>query len=186
MRKLSVFNQVSLDLYIADREGDMSWAHKHDPEWDAWVTSNASGDGELLFGRVTYQQMASFWPTPTAREMMPVVAERMNQARKVVFSRGLRNAEWQNTRLIQSELGPAVEALKHEAGPDMVLMGSASIVRQLAELDLIDAYQLVINPLILGEGKSMFSGLKQRLGLKLVNTRGFQNGNLALTYERVR
>ncbi|MEO6603517.1 MAG: dihydrofolate reductase family protein [Polyangiaceae bacterium] len=184
MRKLLVFNQVSLDHFIADRTGDMSWAHKSDPEWNDWVASNASGGGELLFGRVTYQQMENFWQTPAAHDVMPVVADRMNRLPKVVFSRSLRKAEWQNTRLIQSELGAAVQALKNESGPDMVLMGSASIVSQLAALDLVDAYQVVINPLILGSGKSMFSALAQPLELKLVSTRVFQNGNLALTYER--
>src|SRR3954468_11008163 len=98
MRQLSVFNQVSLDHFIANQAGDMSWAHKHDPEWTEWVASNASGGGELLFGRVTYQQRASFWPTQAASEVMPVVAERMNRLPKVVFSRSLAAAEWHNTR----------------------------------------------------------------------------------------
>lgn len=186
MRKLSVFNQVSVDQFIADRNGDMSWAHKQDREWNDWVASNASGGGELLFGRVTYAQMASFWPTPAARELMPVVAERMNQLPKVVFSRTLLQAEWHNTRIVRGELGPAVRELKAEAGPDLVLMGSASIIAQLAELDLIDSYQFVINPLILGKGKSMFSSLTQHLALELTSTRVFENGNVALSYERAR
>ena len=184
MRKLSVFNQVSLDGFIADADGDMSWAHKHDAEWNDWVSNNASGGGELLFGRVTYQQMASWWPTPMALEAMPVVAERMNNLPKVVFSRSLAQAEWQNTRLIKTELGAAVKKLKAETGPDMVLMGSASIVNQLAQRDLIDSLQLVLNPLILGAGKAMFTGVTKQLSLKLTASRVFQNGNVALTYER--
>ena len=78
MRKLIVFNNVTLDGYFADRNGDMSWAHRQDAEWNAFVGGNASGGGALLFGRVTYELMASFWPTPAAMERAPVVAEGMN------------------------------------------------------------------------------------------------------------
>ncbi len=184
MRKLLVFNQISLDSFIADAHSDMSWAHKQDREWHDWVSSNASGGGELVFGRVTYQQMASFWPSAMALESMPVVAERMNNLPKVVFSRTLTTADWNNTRLIRSDITAAVRKLKSEPGQDMVLMGSASIVAQLAAEDLIDAYQLVINPIILGAGKFMFDGLKKHLHLKLMSTRSFKNGNLVVSYER--
>ncbi len=184
MRKLLVFNQMSLDSFIADDKSDMSWAHKQDSEWNEWVAGNAKGGGELLFGRVTYQQMASFWPTPTALERMPVVAERMNSAQKVVFSRTLAKAEWSNTRLVKSDIGDAVRKLKGEPGQDLVLMGSASIVLQLAQEDLIDRYQLVINPLILGSGKSMFAGLERHVQLKHTSTRTFENGNVVVSYER--
>ena len=184
MRKLMVFNQISLDGFIADLQGDMSWAHKQDAEWNDWVASNASGGGELVFGRVTYQQMASFWPTPQALQSMPVVAEHMNQGPKVVFSRSLEKAEWHNTRLFKRDIGAAVRGLKEEPGRDLVLLGSASIVSQLAQLGLIDAYQLVLNPVVLGAGKSMFAGLERRLDLKLTQTRVFKNGNVAVSYER--
>jgi dihydrofolate reductase len=184
MRKLLVFNQTSLDGFIADRTGDMSWAHKQDPEFNDWVAGNARGGGELLFGRVTYQQMASFWPTPMAHESMPVVAERMNSAPKVVFSRTLTKAEWNNTRLIEGDITDAVRELKSEPGQGMVLMGSASIVAQLAQHDLIDSYQLVINPIILGTGKAMFEGLDKHLQLKLTSTKVFKNGNVVVSYER--
>jgi dihydrofolate reductase len=184
MRKLLVFNQTSLDSFIADDNSDMSWAHKQDPEWNDWVAGNASGGGELLFGRVTYQQMASFWPSPMAFQSMPVVAERMNSAPKVVFSRTLAKAEWNNTRLIKSDIADAVRKLKSEPGQGLVLMGSASIVSQLAQADLIDSYQLVVNPIILGSGKSMFDGLEKHVQLKHTSTRTFKNGNVALSYER--
>jgi len=184
MRKLMVFNQISLDSFIADSKGDMSWAHKQDAEWNDWVASNASGGGELVFGRVTYQQMASFWPSPQALQSMPVVAERMNNGPKVVFSRTLEKADWNNTRLFKEDPAEVMRNLKREPGQGLVLMGSASIVAQLAQQDLIDSYQLVINPIVLGVGKSMFTGLERRLPLKLSSTRAFQNGNLVVSYER--
>jgi len=85
VQKLIVFNHVSLDGYFVDANGDMSWAHKQDAEWNAFVEENASGGGTLVFGRITYDLMASFWPTPMAMQMMPVVAERMNNLPKVVL-----------------------------------------------------------------------------------------------------
>ena len=91
MPKLGVFNSVSLDGYFTDATGDMSWAHnaKPDPDWDAFTIGNARGGGVLLFGRVTYDLMMRYWPTPLAIEQMPTVAERMNKLPKVVFSRTL-------------------------------------------------------------------------------------------------
>jgi len=84
-----VFNSVTLDGYFTDKNSDMSWAHKNDPEWNAFVADNAKGGGTLLFGRITYELMASFWPTPAAMQMMPDVAKGMNSLPKVVFSRTL-------------------------------------------------------------------------------------------------
>src|SRR5690242_19247936 len=106
MRKLLVFNHISLDGYFTDSKGDMSFARndKPDPEWDAFVSGNASNGGMLVFGRVTYQMMASFWPTPAAAQSMPDVAERMNNLPKVVFSRTLQDASWENTRLVRDML----------------------------------------------------------------------------------
>ena len=75
MRRLGVFNQVSLDGYFTDKNGDMSWAHKQDAEWQAFASQNASGGGVLVFGRITYDMMASYWPTPEAHKQNPVVAE---------------------------------------------------------------------------------------------------------------
>src|SRR5690349_15098515 len=96
MRKLIVFNHVSLDGYFVDRNSDMSWAKAdhQDPEWDAFVAGNASGGGVLVFGRITYEMMASFWPTPFAIENMPTIAKGMNNLPKVVFSRTLDRASW--------------------------------------------------------------------------------------------
>jgi dihydrofolate reductase len=185
MRRLVVFNHVSLDGYFTDRNGDMSWAHKgtQDAEWNAFVEGNAGGGGVLLFGRVTYQLMAGFWPTPVAATMMPVVAERMNGAAKVVFSRTLDQATWSNTKLVRGDLRAAVRKLKNEPGEGMVILGSGSIVSQLAESGLIDEYQFVMDPIALGKGRTMFDGIRENLTLKLTKTRAFRNGSVLLCYE---
>ena len=185
MRKLAVFNHVSLDGYFVDMNGSMSWAKSgtKDAEWNAFVAENAKGDGPLLFGRVTYELMASFWPTPMADQHDPVVAERMNKLPKVVFSRTLDKASWSNTRLVKGDMVAEIRKMKKEPGEDMVILGSGSIVSQLAQEGLIDAYQVVVNPIVLGKGRTMFDGVKEKLNLKLTKTRAFGNGNVLLCYE---
>jgi dihydrofolate reductase len=187
MRKLIVFNHVSLDGYFVDANGDMSWAKAdhNDAEWNEFVSGNASGEGALVFGRVTYEMMASFWPTPVAMEMMPAVAEGMNRMPKVVFSRTLSEASWNNTNLVKGDLATEMRKLKQEPGPDMVILGSGSIVSQLAQEGLIDEYQIVVNPIALGAGRTMFDGIKEKLRLKLTKSRAFNNGNVLLCYEPI-
>lgn len=183
MARLIVFNQMSLDGYFVNRHGDMSWAHRQDAEWKAFVADNAgSGEGLLLFGRKTYDLMASYWPTPLAKKNDPIVAERMNELSKVVFSRTLGKASWSNTRTVKSDLVAAVRRMKKAPGKDMVVLGSGSIVSQLAQAGLIDEYQLVVVPVVLGKGKTMFDGVRESLTLKLTKTRTFKNGNVLLCY----
>jgi dihydrofolate reductase len=183
MRRLVVFNHVSLDGYFVDAHGDMSWAHASDPEWNAFVEENAAGGGELLFGRVTYDLMASYWPTPFARENDPLVAERMNALPKVVFSRTMEHPSWSNTRLVKGDIAAEVRKMKDEPGPDMVIFGSGRIVSQLAQAGLIDEYQVVVNPVVLGAGRTMFDRVKEKLPLKLTRTRAFGNGKVLLCYK---
>ena len=184
MRKLMVFNSVTVDGYFTGANGDMSWAHRQDPEWNAYVEDNARNESEMLFGRITYEMMASFWPTPQAIQMFPVVAEGMNRAPKVVFSRTLDKVSWSNARVVKDDPAGAVRKLKDAAGPTLLIMGSGTIVSQLARQGLIDEYQIVVNPIVLGKGKTMFDGLEQKLALKQTRTRAFENGNVLLCYER--
>jgi len=184
MRKLLVFNSVTLDGYFTDQNGDMSWAHKQDDaEWDAFTAENAKSGGELLFGRVTYELMVSFWPTAAAAKMFPEVAEGMNKAPKVVFSRKMDQASWNNTRVIKGDLAEEIRKLKGEPGEGLVLMGSGSIISQIALKGVIDEYQMVVNPLALGKGRTMFDGIEDKLNLTLTSTRAFQNGNVLLSYK---
>ena len=185
MRKLSVFNSVTLDGYFTDKNGDMSWAHQDDPEWNAFVAENASGGGMLLFGRITYEMMASFWPSPAAVEQMPEVAEGMNNSPKIVFSRTMDKATWKNTTVVSGDIAAAVRKLKEEPGEPMVILGSGTIVSQLTQAGLIDEYQIALNPIVLGSGRTMFDGVKDKLRLKRTESRSFGNGNVFLCYERL-
>ncbi|MEI9995016.1 MAG: dihydrofolate reductase family protein [Rhizomicrobium sp.] len=183
MRRLTAFNNISLDGYFTDAGGDMGWAHAggDDPEFAAFTAGNARGSGALLFGRVTYDMMAGYWPSALARERSPAVAERMNAMRKYVVSRSLTLASWANTAVI-GDLAGEVAALKREDGPDIAILGSGSIVAQLAAAGLIDAFQAVVNPVVLGAGRTMFEGVGRRLGLTLTGSRAFANGKVLLSY----
>jgi dihydrofolate reductase len=184
MARLSVFNQVSVDGYFKTLDGDISWAHAaDDPEWHAFVGGNAQGDGRLLFGRVTYEMMVSFWPTPAAAKAMPEVAAGMNAKEKIVFSQTLDEVSWKNARLVKGDLAKEVRQLKKEPGPDLVVLGSGTLVAQLARENLIDEYQLITFPIVLGKGKTMFEGLERPLSLKQTKTRVFKNGNVLVCYQ---
>ncbi len=183
MRSLTVFNTVSLDGYFVDRGGDMSWAHSTDPEWNAFTSENAGGGAELVFGRVTYQMMAGFWPTPAALATLPTVAESMNRLPKVVFSRTLERADWNNTRLFRDDLPDTVRRLKGEPGPDLLILGSGRVVSLLTQEGLVDRYQVVVKPIVLGAGRTMFEGVTTQPALRLIRTRSFSNGNVVLWYE---
>lgn len=185
MRKLIVFNHVSLDGYFTDLKSDMSFARNPipDAEWDAFVSRNAGGGGTLVLGRITYEMMASFWPTPMAAKQMPDVAERMNNLPKVVFSRTLNDVSWQNTKLVKNDMAGEIKRMKNTDGSDMVIFGSGSIVSQLAQAGLIDEYQFVMDPIVLGSGRTMFGGLRERFALKLKKSQTFANNNVLLSYE---
>ncbi len=185
MRKLIVFNHVTLDGYFVGVNGDFSWAHRgnDDPEYSAFVAENASGGGQLLFGRVTYDLMARYWPTPLADQHDPAVAAGMNSMSKVVFSRTLDLVLWSNTRLVKGNLVSEIRRMKEEPGPGMAILGSGSIVAQLAPERLIDEYQMVVDPVALGKGRTMFEGIQEQLTLKLTKTRTFKNGKVFLCFE---
>lgn len=185
MRRLIVFNHVSLDGYFVDAGSGMSWAYtgNDDPEYQAFVAENASGGGSLVFGRVTYELMASYWPTQAADQHAPAVAAGMNSMEKIVFSRTLDKASWNNTKLVKSDIVSAVRKMKEEPGGGMAILGSGSIVAQLAPEGLIDEYQMMMDPVVLGKGRTMFEGMQKMLNLKLTKTRTFKNGKVYLCYE---
>jgi len=185
MPRLSVFNSVSLDGYFTDAHGDMSWAHRQDDEWNAFAAENAGGGGVLLFGRITFELMAAFWPTPAAFDSMPIVAQRMSALRKVVFSSTLPQPSWEHTEVVPGEIVDAVRRMKAEPGPDLVILGSGTIVSQLTDARLIDEYQVVVTPVVLGSGRTMFDGVREPMDLRLTGSRTFGNGNVVLWYEQV-
>ena len=186
MPSLMMFNSISLDGYFTGASGDLSWAHGTDPndkEWNDFIAGNASGGGMLVFGRVTYEMMVAYWPTPEAAKAMPKVAEGMNTMQKLVFSKTLDGTSWQNTRIVKGDPVSEIRRLKDGSGPNMVILGSGSIVSQLTQARLIDAYQFVVVPVVLGQGRTLFEGVKDRLRLERTSERAFKNGNVLVGYE---
>jgi dihydrofolate reductase len=189
MRKLIVFNHVSLDGYFVDANGTMYWAktRKDDAEWNAFVEQNTSGNGTLLFGRKTYELMIQYWPTPMAAQHDAQVADRMNKLPKIVFSKTLNEATWSNTKLVRGDLIAEVKKMKDEPGEGITILGSGTLVAQLTNAGLIDEYHIVVNPLALGKGRTMFEGISnangEPLAVKPVRSRSFGNGCVYLVYE---
>ncbi len=137
----------------------------------------------LLFGRVTYEMMAGFWPSPMALENDPVVANGMNEAEKIVFSRTMKKADWNGTRVVKGDIAEEVRELKAASGKSMTILGSGSVVTQLAEAGLVDEYQFLIAPVAIGEGTPLFQGVSHPVGLKLTSARPFKDGSVLLCYE---
>jgi len=185
MRRLSVFNQISVDGYFRTPSGDISWLHQQpddDEEFKQFTINNSAGDYALLFGRKTYEQMASFWPTPEAARRFPDVAKHMNRRPKFVVSKTLRKSEWQNTTVLSGDLVEEIQRLKARAGDPITILGSGSIVSQLAQAGLIDEYQVLVMPVALGEGVTMFEGSKKTINLALTKARTFSNGKAFHVY----
>ena len=172
---------MTLDGYIAGEGGDISW-HMVDNEFQELANAASNSGNTLLFGRVTYELMAGFWSAAEALKADPIVAAGMNRSEKIVFSRTLKRADWNNTRLVTGDMLAEVRRLKQGAGKDLTVLGSGSIVSQLAQAGLVDEYQILLNPVVIGTGKTMFEGLTGRLALALVDMRRFGNGNVLLTY----
>jgi dihydrofolate reductase len=182
MRKLVSFNLVSLDGFFSGPNGEIDWFNVDDDVNEFSAEQTQMGD-TLLFGRVTYQLMAGYWPTPEAVRNDPLIVDRMNQVAKIVFSRTLQKAEWNNTRLVKDQVAEEIMKLKHLPGKDIAVLGSANLLSTLMRLDLVDEHRLMVNPVILGEGIPLFKRSKDKLKLELIKTRTFRNGNILLCYQ---
>jgi dihydrofolate reductase len=184
MRKLSAFNFVTLNGFFKGPKEDISW-HRHGAEENQYAVDSMKSGNTLLFGRVTYEMMASYWPTPLALKNDPIVAAGMNTADKIVFSRTLKKADWQNTQLIRDDAVGAVVKMKQRPGKNMTLLGSGSILTQFAEQGLIDEYEIMVDPVVLGNGTPVMKGIGRMLDLKLTGSRIFKSGVVLLSYRPV-
>jgi dihydrofolate reductase len=182
MRKLILSMMVSLDGFYEGPNHEIDW-HVVDQEFNEYASDLLSSVDLLLFGRVTYELMAAYWPTPAAVTDDPIIAYKMNNSSKVVFSNTLGRAEWNNTRLVKGEAAQEVIKLKQQPGKDMVIFGSGRLVSSLALSRLIDEYRLFVNPIILGQGNPIFKGIHERQNVRLLSTRTFQSGNVLLCYQ---
>jgi len=182
MRKVIFFNLISLDGYFEGPDRDITW-HTVDEEFNEFAIQQTGEFGALLFGRVTYELMASYWPSDAAKQDDPVIAELMNSLPKIVFSNTLEKIEWENTKLVRDDIVEAVSKLREQPGNDIAIFGSSDLAVTFIDLGLIDEFRIMINPIVLGEGKPILHGIKTRLNLKLIKVRTFRSGNVLLYYE---
>ncbi len=182
MRRVFLFMMVSLDGFYEGPNQDISWHHV-DEEFNDYAIQQLDDVDTLLFGRVTYQMMASYWPTQSAIESDPIVAGKMNSVRKIVFSRTLGKAEWNNSRLVKENIAEEVRRLKQQPGKELAIFGSSDLAVSLMQMGLIDELRIMVNPVVLGNGKPLFKGLSHKVELRLTRTRSFGSGNVLLCYE---
>ena len=197
MRRIVMFNQVTVDGYFAGPDGTLEWVVPEQEIHKAAAEGMPDFD-TILFGRRTYEQFAGFWPhalddSPTAPDphaagrrspAIRAMAIWLNETTKLVFSRTMKDVTWRNSRLL-GEFDPReVEALKNQPGKDMIIFGSGSIVSQLTQHGLIDEYQFVVSPILLGSGRPLLSGVSKSVRLDLLKAQEYQSGNVMLRYAR--
>ena len=181
MRKVIIFMMTSLDGYFESSGHELDW-HNVDHEFNEFAAKQLDEADILLFGRVTYEMMSSFWVTEQAKIIDPIVADKMNNLRKIVFSKTLIDACWNNTELIKENIDKKIKELKNMPGKSLFILGSSNLAVNLIKYGLIDEFRIMVNPVVLGNGSSLFNNLQSNLKLKLINTRSFNSGNVLLYY----
>ena len=182
MKKLFSFNMISLDGFFEGPDHDINW-HNVDEEFNEFAVEQTGSLDMILFGRRTYQLMESYWPTDAAVTDDPEIAHLMNSLPKIVFSRTLQKADWNNTRLIKDNAADEIRKMKNQSGAnikDIAIFGSADLISSL--MDVIDEHRVMVAPLLLRRGTPLFKQALDPLNLKLIDTRLFRNGNILLTY----
>ncbi len=183
MGQLNSFTFITLNGYYKGSANDISW-HNHGGEEAEFAADSSGGGSTLLFGRVTYEMMAGFWPTPMAHQSNPVVAANMNKAEKIVFSKTLKKADWNNTHIISADIVEQVHKLKQQ-NKNFTILGSGSILTQLANAGLVDSFSFMLDPVAIGKGTTVFNDIQRTLKLGLVSSRVFKSGVILLNYKPV-
>jgi dihydrofolate reductase len=184
MRKIFLFMMVSLDGFFEGPDHELDW-HNVDAEFNEFAAEQLNEVDMLLFGWKTYELMAGYWPTGPAKQDSPVIAEKMNAMPKIAFSRKERKVGWQNTRLITENVSEAVMNLKNQPGKNIAIFGSSNLCVNLIQMGLIDEFRIMLNPVVLGRGHTLFNGINDRQNMKLLKTRIFNSGNFLLYYKPI-
>ena len=180
MRRLIVSNVMSLDGFFESKDKKLDWFIV-DEEFLAYAREMLRSVDTIIFGRATYEHMAAYWPSAPRDE----IADAMNSLPKIVFSRTLDKAEWNNSRLVKRDAAEEMAKLKQQPGKDMVILGSAMLASALLQAGLIDEYRVILTPILLGAGNSMFEGIQDRIRLKLEKTKLLSSGVVVLYYHRI-
>jgi dihydrofolate reductase len=187
MKKIIAFEWLSLDGYIGGPNGETDW-FVWDEEVGTYAKKVQSKTDTLLFGRTTYDIMANYWPTPASVSEDQAITDFMNETNKIVFSKTLEEVDpivtgWKNTTVVNEITPEEIKKIKRQAKKNILIYGSGSIVSQLMKLGLIDEYQIMVNPVVLGKGKPLFQNIEEKLKLKVITTKKFKCGNVLITYQ---
>lgn len=181
MRKVVAQTFLTLDGVMEAPEKWQLANNLFDEEMGKFVLAGYTAADALLLGRLTYQEFASFWPSQSDADPF---AEKINGLPKFVVSKTLKTLEWKNSRLLTGDVAEEVAKLKQQPGRDILIPGSAQLVSGLTPHRLVDEYQLLIHPVVVGKGKRLFKeGIEPTL-MRLVDTKTFGTGAVALTYGR--
>jgi len=182
MRKIFLFMMVTLDGYFEGEDRDISWHNAGNKEFEDFAHEQNNSMDTILFGKRTYDLMASFWPTAEGRGADKATADWMDAARKVVVSSEPFVSTWQNVTVISENVADEIRKIKQEPGTDIALLGSNMLCVSLMEEGLVDEFRIMVNPVAIGKGTQLFAGLKKRMNFKLGDTRKFESGNILNTY----
>lgn len=187
MRKVISFMHISLDGFVAGPNGELNWA-KVDQELFDYVGRRIKKGDTALYGRTTYQMMESYWPTagkkPNATKHDIEHSNWYNNVHKVVLSKTLQGSDKPNTTIISENIVAQINEIKKQKGEDILLFGSPTATHSLIQENLIDGFWFFVNPVILGQGVSLYHNIKDKINLKLLpTTRQFSTGVTELNYE---
>ncbi len=179
MGRVIVSNVASLDGFFEGPDKRLDW-FVADEEFFAYAKEMLRDSDTLMFGRATYQHMANYWPSAAADE----IADKMNNLPKIVFSKTLQKADWNNSRVIRGDIQEEVSKLRKQPGKDLVVLGSAMLASHLLQLGLVDEYRVILTPVLLGKGTPLFKDITERIRLKLVSAKMFGSGAALLRYQK--
>lgn len=181
-RRVFAFLFCSLDGYHEGPDGELEWA-PHDEEFLEWNVRQTREVGALLLGRRTYEHFAEAWTSSDAVERLPEIAAFMNAVPKTVVTRSGRVTPWGNTRVIDgSDLNAEVTRLRTESAGDIAVFGSSALTVTLLEQGLVDELRVLLRPVLLGRGRSLYGGLQERIDLTPGAVTVFRSGNVLLRY----
>jgi len=182
MRKLLSFHLTSVDGYYEGKNQAFDWPVV-DTEFNRFALRQLAEADTLVFGRVTYEMMAGYWPTPAAEEDDPAVTAKMNTLAKIVISRTLDTAEWAPVQLIGDDAADVLAKLKQQPGKNMLIMGSSALTVSLIGMGLVDEVRVMLSPVVLGGGKSLFRTAAKPISLALLQADSLRSGNVLLRYQ---
>jgi dihydrofolate reductase len=197
MRRIVVFDRMTADGYFAGSDGNLDWVVP-DEEVDQEATKSIPRSDTMLFGRRTYEMFEGFWPRaledPSGASdphgegrrnpSIQAMARWINDSEKVVFSRTRKDATWKNSRVVHDFDPHEIESMKRQPGKDILVFGSGSIASELARHDLVDEFQFIVSPVLLGNGRTLLHDVPNTTRLELVESKAYPSGNVVLRYQR--